>query len=100
MTVLRQFYRQSVVRECPVRYNGATNRTAGSQGGQNDVRTEQDRFWEFSGTAAQGEGHDPERSLPPACMFRIKPSANGSAEFPIVKDTTPNITNSRLNNIP
>ena len=60
MTVLRQFYRQSVVRECPVRYNGATNRTAGSQGGQNDVRTEQDRFWEFSGTAAQGEGHDPE----------------------------------------
>ena len=37
MTVLRQFYRQSVVRECPVRYNGATNRTAGSQGGQNDV---------------------------------------------------------------
>ena len=60
MTVLRQFYRQSVVRECPVRYNGATNRTAGSQGGQNDVRTEQDRFWEFSGTAAQGKGHDPE----------------------------------------
>ncbi len=60
MTVLRQFYRQSVARECPVRYNGATNRTAGSQGGQNDVRTEQDRFWEFSGTAAQGEGHDPE----------------------------------------
>ena len=60
MTVLRQFYRQSVVRECPVRYNGATNRTAGSQGGQNDVRTEQDRFWEFSGTAAQGTGHDPE----------------------------------------
>lgn len=47
MTVLRQFYRQSVVRECPVRYNEATNRTAGSQGGQNDVRTEQDRFWEF-----------------------------------------------------
>ena len=60
MTVLRQFYRQSVVRECPVRYNGATNRTAGSQGGQNDVRTEQDRFWEFSGTAAQGKGHDSE----------------------------------------
>ena len=60
MTVLRQFYRQSVVRECPVRYNGATNRTAGSQGEQNDVRTEQDRFWEFSGTAAQGKGHDPE----------------------------------------
>lgn len=60
MTVLRQFYRQSVVRECPVRYNGATNRTAGSQGGQNDVRTEQDRFWEFSGIAAQGKGHDPE----------------------------------------
>lgn len=60
MTVLRQFYRQSVVRECPVRYNGATNRTAGSQGGQNDVRTEQDRFWEFSGTAAQGKGHDPD----------------------------------------
>lgn len=60
MTVLRQFYRQSVARECPVRYNGSTNRTAGSQGGQNDVRTEQDRFWEFSGTAAQGEGHDPE----------------------------------------
>lgn len=60
MTVLRQFYRQSVVRECPIRYNGATNRTAGSQGGQNDVRTEQDRFWEFSGTAAQGKGHDPE----------------------------------------
>ena len=60
MTVLRQFYRQSVVRECPVRYNEATNRTAGSQGGQNDVRTEQDRFWEFSGTAAQGKGHDPE----------------------------------------
>ena len=56
MTVLRQFYRQSVVRECPVRYNGATNRTAGSQGGQNDVRTEQDRFWEFSGTAAQEKG--------------------------------------------
>lgn len=25
-----------------------------------DVRTEQDRFWEFSGTAAQGKGHDPE----------------------------------------
>ena len=49
-----------VVRECPVRYNGATNRTAGSQGGQNDVRTEQDRFWQFSGTAAQGKGHDPE----------------------------------------
>ena len=24
----------------------------------------------------------------------------GSLEFPIVKDTTPNITNSRLNNIP
>lgn len=60
MTVLRQFYCQSVVRECPVRYNGATNRTAGSQGGQNDVRTEQDRFWGFSGTAAQGKGHDPE----------------------------------------
>lgn len=60
MTGLRQFYRQSVARECPVRYNGATNRTAGSQGGQNDVRTEQDRFWEFSGTAAQGKGHDPE----------------------------------------
>lgn len=60
MTVLRQFYRQSVVRGCPVRYNGATNRTAGSQGGQNDVRTEQDRFWEFSGTAVQGKGHDPE----------------------------------------
>ena len=60
MTVLRRFYCQSVVRECPVRYNEATNRTAGSQGGQNDVRTEQDRFWEFSGTAAQGEGHDPE----------------------------------------
>ena len=60
MTVLRQFYRQSIARECPVRYNGATNRTAGSQGGQNDVRTEQDRFWEFSGTAAQGKGHDPE----------------------------------------
>lgn len=60
MTVLRQFYRQSVVRGCPVRYNGATNRAAGSQGGQNDVRTEQDRFWEFSGTAAQGKRHDPE----------------------------------------
>ena len=60
MTGLRQFYRQSVVRECPVRYNGATNRAAGSQGGQNDVRTEQERFWQFSGTAAQGEGHDPE----------------------------------------
>ena len=25
---------------------------------------------------------------------------DGYAEFPIVKDTTPNITNSRLNNIP
>ena len=25
---------------------------------------------------------------------------DGNAEFPIVKDTTPNITNSRLNNIP
>ena len=25
---------------------------------------------------------------------------NGKPEFPIVKDTTPNITNSRLNNIP
>ena len=25
---------------------------------------------------------------------------DGTAEFPIVKDTTPNITNSRLNNIP
>ena len=25
---------------------------------------------------------------------------NGKVEFPIVKDTTPNITNSRLNNIP
>ena len=86
MTVLRQFYRQSVVRECPVRYNEATNRTAGSQGGQNDVRTEQDRFWEFSGTAAQGKGHDPEG----ACRLP------GSAEFPIVKDTTPNITNPRL----
>ena len=60
MTALRQFYRQSVVRGCPVRYNGATNRAAGSQGGQNDVRTEQDRFWEFSGTAAQGKRHDPE----------------------------------------
>ena len=68
MTGLRQFYRQSVVRECPVRYNEATNRTAGSQGGQNDVRTEQDRFWEFSGTAAQGEGHDPEEELA-ACLY-------------------------------
>ena len=67
MTVLRQFYRQSVVRECPVRYNGATNRTAGSQGGQNDVRTEQDRFWEFSGTAAQGKGHD----LEGACRLPV-----------------------------
>ena len=67
MTVLRQFYRQSVARECPVRYNGATNRTAGSQGGQNDVRTEQDRFWEFSGTAAQGKGHDPEGLA--ACLY-------------------------------
>ena len=37
MTVLRQFYRQSVVRECPVRYNGATNRTAGSQGELNKI---------------------------------------------------------------
>ena len=26
--------------------------------------------------------------------------ADGRQEFPIVKDTTPNITNSRLNNIP
>ncbi|MFR2882783.1 MAG: XRE family transcriptional regulator [Lachnospiraceae bacterium] len=26
--------------------------------------------------------------------------SSGKAEFPIVKDTTPNITNSRLNNIP
>ena len=27
-------------------------------------------------------------------------SHNNQVEFPIVKDTTPNITNSRLNNIP
>ena len=33
-------------------------------------------------------------------MFRELPFQNGSREFPIVKDTTPNITNSRLNNIP
>ena len=33
-------------------------------------------------------------------MYQIKPLANGNVEFPIVKDTTPNITNSRLNNIP
>ena len=28
------------------------------------------------------------------------PYPDGKTEFPIVKDTTPNITNSRLNNIP
>ena len=29
-------------------------------------------------------------------MLRIKPSVNGSVEFPIVKDTTPNMMNPRL----
>ena len=33
-------------------------------------------------------------------MFQGKQSQIGKMEFPIVKDTTPNITNSRLNNIP
>lgn len=47
MTGLRQFYRQSVVRECPVRYNGATNRTAGSQGGQNDDELNKIAFGSF-----------------------------------------------------
>ena len=49
MTVLRQFYRQSVVRECPVRYNGATNRTAGSQGGQ--AHKEDKTMYELNKTA-------------------------------------------------
>jgi len=31
-----------------------------------------------------------------ASMSVIKESANGKKEFPIVKDTTPNITNPRL----
>ena len=30
----------------------------------------------------------------------VRQYQNGRMEFPIVKDTTPNITNSRLNNIP
>lgn len=33
-------------------------------------------------------------------MFPGRLFLTGKMEFPIVKDTTPNITNSRLNNIP
>ena len=29
-------------------------------------------------------------------MYQIKPLANGNVEFPIVKDTTPDITTPRL----
>ena len=29
-------------------------------------------------------------------MYQIKPLANGNVEFPIVKDTTPNMMNPRL----
>ena len=53
-------------------------------------------FGSFLAQLRREKGMTQKRSLPPACMFRIKPSANGSAEFPIVKDTTPNITTPRL----
>lgn len=36
------------------------------------------------------------KKLQPISEFHIRQSANGSAEFPIVKDTTPNMMNPRL----
>ena len=36
----------------------------------------------------------------PSIVTRLKSDQAVAVEFPIVKDTTPNITNSRLNNIP
>ena len=36
------------------------------------------------------------RSLPRRCTCPTRPSASGNGEFPIVKDTTPNMMNPRL----